>query len=389
MEDPNSVICVECETSEGQLTKCSGSCARWFHNECAGVVDADNWKCPDCTYHVHRCFACKEYDYDNNLVACSEMQCRRRFHIDDKSGCQSASTSEDFVCPRHACHATACKFSSICDEISLSSCFRCSASYHVACQPPDVRMLTARYFVCGSHEDAEDLPPVRDDILDYIRAHASKAEPRGASSSPHSIHEAAEELAASESSASHAQARDPNELSEEGLVYISYDELQALFRQEITLFETHNDVLQARCTPASTEPPLCTEYISLEADTTPQTVPGPPYTVFALHPAELLQNPAEVIAHLYPRFRCKVCDARFHAEQNLRTHINEHRNLAMVLGTAPAHQTPDLLREQWFDQLRFKLPGLSTVGQVQDRSMDIRKPTGQHCRSWAIANTWS
>jgi len=83
-EDDSDCICAICETG-GELICCDGKCSRSFHPKCIGLKDSDvpddqQFICSDCINCVHRCFSCKEFEFEDVLVKCGENSCGKFYH---------------------------------------------------------------------------------------------------------------------------------------------------------------------------------------------------------------------------------------------------------------------------------------------------------------------
>ncbi|KAK8806603.1 hypothetical protein WA588_003167 [Blastocystis sp. NMH] len=142
----------------GDLIRCSGDCRRYFHPSCVNVVILQNelWTCPDCQKGVHRCFHCKQYDADNNLVRCSVESCAVYYHR--TSSCCRPLLSHPFVCSRHRCNL--CKQEAT-QNAPLLLCFQCERSYHPDCCPLEICRLSNSRILCMHHHiNTEPLPPL-------------------------------------------------------------------------------------------------------------------------------------------------------------------------------------------------------------------------------------
>eukprot|EP00940_MAST-03C_sp_MAST-3C-sp2_P002869 g2869.t1 len=151
MEKKHDAICTECETG-GELLCCDGVCLRSFHLECVGlkqVPDVDIWYCSDCRQKKHRCFKCKVYAHDKDMVRCSKNNCGRFFHYDCIGDSAVWNPPKEDGVPEFICGSHVCKECGMTDP--ETQCFRCMVSFHHTCRPLDVHDVDDRYFVCIAH----------------------------------------------------------------------------------------------------------------------------------------------------------------------------------------------------------------------------------------------
>jgi len=87
--DYSDVICAACELG-GDMICCDGRCLRSFHPSCIDLNEEDipedsPFLCVDCTNGIHRCFACKHFEIESDMVKCSVPFCGKYYH---KKVCQ-------------------------------------------------------------------------------------------------------------------------------------------------------------------------------------------------------------------------------------------------------------------------------------------------------------
>jgi hypothetical protein len=82
--DFSDVICAVCELG-GDMICCDGQCLRSFHPKCIDLNEEDipedaPFLCVDCSNGIHRCFTCKHFELESELVKCSLPFCGIFFH---------------------------------------------------------------------------------------------------------------------------------------------------------------------------------------------------------------------------------------------------------------------------------------------------------------------
>lgn len=83
-DDFSDPICAAC-LGGGDLICCDGKCLRSFHPRCIGLKEQDipedaPFVCSDCYRGVQRCFACKNFEMDGDLVKCDAPFCGKFYH---------------------------------------------------------------------------------------------------------------------------------------------------------------------------------------------------------------------------------------------------------------------------------------------------------------------
>ena len=82
--DWSDLICAVCELG-GEMICCDGKCLRSFHPLCINL-DEENipedspFLCIDCENGLHRCFYCKKFDVEIDLIKCSLPFCGKFYH---------------------------------------------------------------------------------------------------------------------------------------------------------------------------------------------------------------------------------------------------------------------------------------------------------------------
>lgn len=82
--DFSDVICAACELG-GDMICCDGHCLRSFHPKCIDLNEEDipedaPFLCVDCSNGIHRCFVCKHFELESELVKCSLPFCGKFYH---------------------------------------------------------------------------------------------------------------------------------------------------------------------------------------------------------------------------------------------------------------------------------------------------------------------
>ena len=123
------------------------------------------FQCVDCENGIHRCFACKEFDLEEDLIKCSLRFCGKYYHKRCMSTYKAGETS---ICPLHSCAesgvVSTIPFSS--NESNLWRCFRCPVAYESKRRPKDVHIITHGLFLCIRHvQEEEELPEIRQELF--------------------------------------------------------------------------------------------------------------------------------------------------------------------------------------------------------------------------------
>ena len=82
--DYSETICPICELG-GDMICCDGRCLRSFHPVCIDLKEEDipedsPFLCVDCTNGLHRCFSCKNFDIEIDLIKCTLPFCGKFYH---------------------------------------------------------------------------------------------------------------------------------------------------------------------------------------------------------------------------------------------------------------------------------------------------------------------
>lgn len=197
-DDFHESVCGVCETG-GSLVCCRDACLRSFHPSCIDLrvstyttpitrhacgngvcmqeeeLWASGFRCSDCENKVHRCFSCKEFQTEAQLLKCSVEFCGKYYHPQ----CMGAGGEGGQVCPIHTCGT--------CNETLLDPskrrntlrCFRCPKSFHMKCRPRDLHSLGQGLFLCIAHvSEQENLPALSAHLLRPAAAPATTAMPQ-------------------------------------------------------------------------------------------------------------------------------------------------------------------------------------------------------------------
>ena len=123
------------------------------------------FQCVDCENGIHRCFKCKEFDLEEDMIKCTLSFCGKYYHKKCMSTYQAGKAS---VCPLHTCAesgiVSTVPFSS--DKSTLWRCFRCPVAYEAKKRPRDVHIITSGLFLCIRHvQEEEELPEVSPELF--------------------------------------------------------------------------------------------------------------------------------------------------------------------------------------------------------------------------------
>lgn len=162
---------------------CGGKCLRSFHPKCLGLTPVDVNRivrsgcpliCSDCSLGVQRCFTCRKFGLDNELIQCGVEFCAKFFH----SSClpNKTTTSETIstepntketvvVCPLHICGTCGVSHTDVKKRSLIWRCFRCPKAYDLTHRPRDVHVLAPGIFLCIRHTINEESWPDLPDAL--------------------------------------------------------------------------------------------------------------------------------------------------------------------------------------------------------------------------------
>ena len=97
-------ICFECLLGNEDLLKCSGSCSRSIHRDCAGLIEKtpESFTCKECLLNSYDCFICKKAV---STKKCSFNECYRYYHDDclKKNNLFYQDTNGKYTCALHSC----------------------------------------------------------------------------------------------------------------------------------------------------------------------------------------------------------------------------------------------------------------------------------------------
>ncbi len=143
--------------------------------------------CSDCYNKVARCFKCKHFDIEEDLVKCSVPYCGKFYHskvhcyishsifllcskqlLNDQCMDEGEHSSKN-VCNLHRC----CECAESCLQFhkrkSLWKCFRCPKAFDLKHRPRDVHIIAGEYFMCIKHvNEVEVVPEMGPEIKEKI-----------------------------------------------------------------------------------------------------------------------------------------------------------------------------------------------------------------------------
>ena len=158
---------------------CGGKCLRSFHPKCLGLttVDVDRIVrsglpliCSDCSLGVQRCFSCRNFGLEDELVPCGVKFCGKFYHascLSDKSfhDPSSSGNASMIVCPLHICGTCGVSHTDLKKRSLMLRCFRCPKAYDIMHRPRDVHVLSGNIFLCIKHTLIEETWPDLPDSL--------------------------------------------------------------------------------------------------------------------------------------------------------------------------------------------------------------------------------
>lgn len=206
-------VCALCDNG-GSLLCCDGKCMRSFHateedgedSLCDSLgfsqheVDAlQIFKCGNCRYNLHQCFACGKLGSSDKSSCADVFQCvsatcghfyhpqcvakllHRRDEVAADKLKQRIALGESFTCPVHKCCACNQNENKKEHDLQFAVCRRCPKSYHRKCLPKEIvfedsdedatiraweGLLPNRILIyCLKHEIDEDIgTPVRNHV---------------------------------------------------------------------------------------------------------------------------------------------------------------------------------------------------------------------------------
>jgi hypothetical protein len=165
---------------------CAGKCLRSFHPKCLGlsnvaidrIVRADApFVCSDCSMCVQRCFSCRVFGLEEELVKCSVPFCGKFFHSSCLSkpakGKKSAAKNNfgtEVVCPLHTCESCGETQTQAKKRSLMWRCLRCPKAYDLKHRPRDVHVLAAGIFLCIKHTLEEECwPELSEKLLERVK----------------------------------------------------------------------------------------------------------------------------------------------------------------------------------------------------------------------------
>ncbi|XP_021757985.1 protein ENHANCED DOWNY MILDEW 2-like isoform X1 [Chenopodium quinoa] len=214
-DEPFDSVCSLCDEG-GPLLCCEGSCMRSFHatpragkpSKCVSlgftemeVQALPYFKCQNCQYMQHQCFACGQLGSSDKQTGAKVFQCikatcgyfyhphcvAKRLHGNHedaaKEFAEKIGLGESFTCPLHTCCVCKQAEDKSNPQLQMAVCRRCPKAYHKKCLPRKIAfeededagieqrawegLLVDRILIyCLKHKIRDDLgTPSRDHII--------------------------------------------------------------------------------------------------------------------------------------------------------------------------------------------------------------------------------
>ena len=114
--------------------------------------------CSDCGLQVQRCFRCREFGLEKDLLKC-DMRCCGKFYHSSCLPEVQIQADANIICPLHSCTNCGENNQNSNKRSMLWRCFRCPKAYDLKHRPRDVHVLAAGIFLCIEHTVQKEIWP--------------------------------------------------------------------------------------------------------------------------------------------------------------------------------------------------------------------------------------
>ena len=151
----NHMTCAICDSDNGDLITCKGSCLQAFHLDCLGIVKVPKAGicCDDCLTTPTVCHQCRGQGGEP-LVSCDHNECDKHYHLSCVRSMDTFMLTEDTIssCGLHSC--AKCTSTPNPSTTSLIQCVKCPIALHKAtCLVAGCEVLNDSQMICYTHLD--------------------------------------------------------------------------------------------------------------------------------------------------------------------------------------------------------------------------------------------
>lgn len=152
---PNHMTCAICDSDNGDLIRCRGSCLQAFHLDCLGIIKVPKARfcCDECLATPTVCHQCRGRGGEP-LVSCDHNECDKYYHLSCVRSIDTFLLTEDAIssCGLHSC--AKCTSAPNPSTTSLIQCVKCPIALHKAtCLVAGCEVLSDSQMICYTHLD--------------------------------------------------------------------------------------------------------------------------------------------------------------------------------------------------------------------------------------------